>query len=258
MTELVAADEGPHAGSLHEEWMFDFWAPDGSVGGVMGYRLVGRSDAWYWWALARAGEPVLHVTEWTIPRRADPMIAKAQAMWAEHVCEAPFEQWTLGNETYAVALDDPDEGLGRAYGVAVPIASDLEWYATAPVVAIVDGYEQRGVVHGVVELSSGRLELDELPAHRTHRWSTDPLPGRRADRLRPPRPTGTVPAARRQRARSGARIGWVASAKLSASWPTNATSSRTSTPAESPPIPPSKPTSEWSSRTAPAGSAATS
>ena len=46
------------------------------------------------------------------------MIAKAQAMWAEHVCEAPFEQWTLGNETYAVALDDPDEGLGRAYGDA--------------------------------------------------------------------------------------------------------------------------------------------
>ena len=176
MTELVAADEGPHPGSLHEEWTFDFWAPDGSVGGVMGYRLVGRGDAWYWWALARAGEPVLHVTEWTIPRRADPMIAKAQAMWAEHVCEAPFEQWTLGNETYAVALDDPDEGLGRAYGVAVPIASDLEWYAIAPVVGIVDGYGQRGVIHGVVELSSGRLELDELPAHRTHRWSIDPLP----------------------------------------------------------------------------------
>ena len=39
-----------------------------------------------------------------------------------------------------------------------------------------DGYEQRGVVHGVVELTSGRVELDELPAHRTHRWSTDPLP----------------------------------------------------------------------------------
>ena len=70
MTELTAADEGPHPGSLHEEWTFDFWAPDGSIGGVMGYRLVGRSDAWYWWALVRAGEPVLHVTEWTIPRRA--------------------------------------------------------------------------------------------------------------------------------------------------------------------------------------------
>ena len=39
MTELVAADEGPHPGSLHEEWTFDFWAPDGSIGGVMGYRL---------------------------------------------------------------------------------------------------------------------------------------------------------------------------------------------------------------------------
>jgi hypothetical protein len=176
VSPFAAADERVHAGSVHEEWTFDFWTPDGSLGGVLGYRLVGASGAWYWWALARRGAPLLHVTEWSIPRRSDPMLAKAQAMWAELVCEAPFEQWTVGNETYAVALDDPQDGLGRAYGEAVPIASDLEWYATGEAVAIDGGYEQAGVVHGVIELVAGRVELDDLPAHRTHRWSSGPAP----------------------------------------------------------------------------------
>ena len=57
------------------------------------------------------------------------MIVKAEALWAEHVCDVPFEQWSIGNETYAVELDDPDEALGRAYGARRPIAFDLEWYA---------------------------------------------------------------------------------------------------------------------------------
>ena len=47
-------------------------------------------------------------------------------------CEVPLEQWSIGNETYAAGLDDPDEALGRAYGDPTPIAFDLEWYATTP------------------------------------------------------------------------------------------------------------------------------
>ena len=126
-------------------------------------------------ALVRADLPLLHVTEFDIARRADPMIAKAQAMWAEYTCEAPFEQWTVGNETYAVLLDDPAAALGRAYGEAVPVASDIEWYATGAPSAIVDGYEQVGVAHGQVELAAGTIEFAELPAHRTHRWTAGPL-----------------------------------------------------------------------------------
>ena len=41
---------------------------------------------------------------------------QGRGLWAEHVCDAPMEQWTVANETYAAALDDPDEALGRAYG----------------------------------------------------------------------------------------------------------------------------------------------
>jgi hypothetical protein len=180
--ELPKAAERPHAGALHEEWTWSFWASDASLGGFVSYRLVGTSNAWYTWALARVGHPLLHVTEWDIPRRSDPMLAKAQAMWAEFVCEAPFEQWTVGNETYAVELDDPAEALGRAYGTAVPIASDIEWYATAPPSLITDGYEQAGVVHGSVELTAGPLDFAELPAHRTHRWSASPLQPLQFDR----------------------------------------------------------------------------
>ncbi len=191
---LTPADERPHPGAFHEEWTWSFWAPDASLGGFVSYRLVGTSNAWYTWALVRAGHPLLHVTEWDIPRRSDPMLAKAQAMWAEFVCEAPFEQWTVGNETYAVELDDPGEALGRAYGTAVPIASDIEWYAVTPATSITaighatgiepagpiestaDGYGQAGVVHGSVELTDGAVDFAELAAMRTHRWSSSALP----------------------------------------------------------------------------------
>lgn len=190
-------DERAH-GVTSEEWTFSCWAADGTLGLVTGYRLVGTHDAWYWWAMARRGEPLLHVTEFDIPRRSDPLLAKAEAMWAELTCESPFEQWTIGNETYAVALDDPQEALRIAYGEATPIATDLEWYATAeptpfglavesvpdgavgPAQSVAEmaaasategGYEQRGTVHGQIELPGSIVELVELPAHRTHRWS---------------------------------------------------------------------------------------
>ncbi len=172
-----AHDERPHPGSVHEEWTWSFWTPEATMGGFVSYRLVGPSNAWYTWALARRGMPLLHVTEWHIPRRTDPLLAKAPAMWAEFVCESAFEQWTVGSETYAVELDDPGEALGREYGTAVPIASDIEWYATAVAEPIEFGYAQHGVVHGTVELATGPEEFAELPAHRTHRWSaTGALP----------------------------------------------------------------------------------
>ena len=65
-----------------------------------------------------------------MPRRADPLLVKGDGLWAEHTCDAPMEQWTVANETYAAALDDPDEALGRAYGVTTALSWDLEWYAT--------------------------------------------------------------------------------------------------------------------------------
>jgi hypothetical protein len=182
-------DEWRHPDAHVEEWLFTCW--DDGLGVISGYRIVGTS-AWYWAALARAGEPLLHVADWSIALRSDPLLVKGDGLWAEHTCEAPMQQWSVMNETYAAALDDPDEALGRAYGTPTPISFDLEWYATAPPRALasdrsasegsghtrpawpgnaVTGYEQHGVVHGAIELA-GRpaLGLEEADAHRWHRW----------------------------------------------------------------------------------------
>jgi hypothetical protein len=170
-----------HAGAPIEEWVFAAWTPDGRLGLISGHRIVGRT-AWYWASLAREGRPLLHITDFDAPVRADPFIVKGEALWAEHHCDAEMEQWSIGNETYASSIDDADEALGRAYGHPTPIAFDLEWYATGaptPIEATGDragtdsGYEQVGVVHGAVEvLGEPRLELAEIPAHRWHRWTT--------------------------------------------------------------------------------------
>jgi hypothetical protein len=173
--------DGRHPTASAEEWVFAAWTADARLGILSGHRVVGRT-AWYWASLAREGRPLLHITDFEVPVRADPFIVKGEALWAEHHCDAEMDQWSIGNETYASAIDDPDEALGRAYGDPTPIAFDLEWYATAPATPIepagdraaVDvGYEQRGVVHGIVEiLGEPRVELAEVPAHRWHRWTT--------------------------------------------------------------------------------------
>jgi hypothetical protein len=177
----AAFDDAPHPGAAIEEWVFAAWNADGTLGLISGHRIVGRV-AWYWAALARAGLPLLHVTDFEVPRRADPFIVKGEGLWAEHHCVAPLEQWSVGNEAFASALEDPDDALGRAYGDPTPMAFDLEWYASAPPSPLEPpgeragyefGYEQRGVVHGTIEMvSEPSIELAEIAAHRWHRWVT--------------------------------------------------------------------------------------
>lgn len=163
--------------------MFAAWTADATLGVISGHRIVGRT-AWYWAALARQGRSLLHIADFEVPVRADPFIIKGEALWAEHTCDDPMAQWSIGNETYASSIDLPDEALGLAYGDPTPIAFDLEWYATGPATlleplddrATVDvGYEQIGVVHGAIEVhGERRVELTEVPAHRWHRWTSQP------------------------------------------------------------------------------------
>jgi hypothetical protein len=128
MMAVDPTDELPHPGAAVDEWVFAAWAHDGTFGVVSGHRLL-AGRAWYWSALVRAGRPLLHLAEWEVRVRPDPFVVKAPEMWAEHHCDAPLEQWSIGNEAYFTALDDPSEALGRGYGVPTPTAIDLEWYA---------------------------------------------------------------------------------------------------------------------------------
>lgn len=169
-------DEAPHTDAVVEEWVVVAWNPAADLGLVHGFRRfpVARVG-WQWSALARSGEPLLHVAEWDISLRSEPLLAKAPQLWGEWICDAPFEQWTVGMETYAAALDHVDDALGRAYGIPTPVAWDLEWYAVGPPEEVPFGYVQCGVVHGQVELREGPLTLTEVPARRWHRWG-DELP----------------------------------------------------------------------------------
>ena len=41
-------------------------------------------------------------------------------MWADHVCDVPFHQWSVGNEAHGVLLDEPDGGLAAGPRHVVP------------------------------------------------------------------------------------------------------------------------------------------
>jgi hypothetical protein len=175
---LRAADERRHrpgAGPLWSElWQVDWWAANGSAGGTSCHVLlpnVGR--AWYWAALVRPDGPLLSVVDLDQPLPVGTLRLRGGSLWADLVCEAPFGQWTVMNETYAVALDDPAEALGRSYGDPVPVAFDWEWYAEAlPVRGAppgCEGYRVEGEVHGEVELRGGSIAVS-APGRLTHWW----------------------------------------------------------------------------------------
>jgi hypothetical protein len=181
MCEPGPGDEERHpAGpepSWSETWLFDVWAPGGTVGAFTWLTLQPRRRrAWYWSALVRAGRRQLHVADVDAPLPSTGLRVRTTGLWAEHVCEVPFEQWTVQNECYAVALDDPADALGRAYGESTPMAVDLEWYATGPAEPRRYGYAQAGEAHTVIELAEGPLELVGR-AGRCHVWGGLPDDG---------------------------------------------------------------------------------
>jgi hypothetical protein len=175
-------DERPHppgAGSWWQEtWVFDLWTPDG-LGAFTWFTLVpNQRRAWYWAVLVRPGEPVLYLADLDVPLPRSGLEVRSEGLWASHECEVAFEQWTVANEAYAVALDHPDDALGRAHGRPAPVAVDIEWYAEGAPEPLqgAAGYHQAGTVNALVELQRERLEV-EAPASRSHWWGVPPLGG---------------------------------------------------------------------------------
>jgi hypothetical protein len=171
---LEAADEERHPPSGDpawcETWWFDAWRPDGAV--ALTCRLTlqpAHRRAEYWCQVVRAGEPLLHIADLDVALPARGLAVRAAGLWADHVCEEAFTQWTVANEAFAVSLDDAEDALGRAYGEAAPLAVDLEWYAVGPPAPTPRGYEQPGEAHATIEVRAGRITL-EGPAHRGHEW----------------------------------------------------------------------------------------
>ena len=159
-----------------ETYVFDLWTPDLAVGAFTWMTLLPvQRRAWYWSVLVRDGEPLIHVADTDLPLPTAGLRVRTTGLWADHHCEAPFEQWTVRNECHAVALEDPADALGRAYGTAAAVAFDVEWYATGPVVAVAGGYRQDGEAHAVIEVAGGPLEVVGGAA-RSHTWGALELP----------------------------------------------------------------------------------
>jgi len=179
-----ASDEHRHPDAPVEAWWW--WGaneptgPDeGRAGVFVGFELRGgRFD--YWAGLVREGEPYLLVEELDGADLRRGLEIKPPEMWADHVCDAPMRQWSLGNEAHGVLLDDPTEAWRRVHGHVVPVTFDIEWYASAAPVELdllpgARGYAQAGEVDVQIELTEGVLAFTG-PAERVHVWGVPYVP----------------------------------------------------------------------------------
>jgi hypothetical protein len=174
VTSFTSTDEARHPDVAVEAWWWWGWNDDGTGAVYAGLELRGRRFD-YWAGLLRAGEPYLYVEELDGSGLREGLEIKPPQMWADHQCDVPFRQWSVGNEAHGVLLDDPAEAWRRAYGTPVPVTFDIEWYATADPQAIDGGYAQTGEIDANIELTEGIVSL-RGPAHRVHVWGVPYLP----------------------------------------------------------------------------------
>jgi hypothetical protein len=165
-----------------EQWVFE--AASASIAWVCSLTLFpNRRAAWYWTMVRRDDAPLLHAADLTL-RLPKLLEVRGDALWADHVCEAPFDHWTVANELMAVALASPSDALDGARGDLQPVALDMEWEASArPIDRHRDDYEVPAISHGELHLGSGTpgdVEVIVLDGHGSwrHRWGewTPPSP----------------------------------------------------------------------------------
>lgn len=188
---VAAADEGPHAAGQGpwwaERWWFD-WCEDlddGPDAGALAGGFVelvlfpNQRVGWYRSAYVRPGEPVLAIVDHEVPLPRVGLELRSHGLWADHTVEEPLAQWTVANEAYALAVDDPDELTGRGYGTPTPFALDAEWYAGGPARRLPEGhgYTQDGGLEGTIELGGGsRREVRGARGSRRHTWGPLTVP----------------------------------------------------------------------------------
>jgi len=155
-----------------ESWSFDFVSDDGAVGGFVRLALhPARGRAWYWAYLARPGRPVVVVRDHDVEApRSRELEVRGDGLWAQVICETPFEHWSAGLEAFAVAIDDPARAWGDERGDPTALGLDLEWEMQAPARSLPQaGYLQPADVHGEVLVGAERLPLDGTGWY-THTW----------------------------------------------------------------------------------------
>lgn len=104
-------------------------------------------------ALARHGHDLVVLAEPDAPvPRLGSMEVRASGLWADAIEEEPGQRWTIGLEAFALAVDHPDDAVGRR----VPIGFDLEWERSGPD----ENARTPARVHGEVLIEADALDLD--------------------------------------------------------------------------------------------------
>jgi hypothetical protein len=168
-------DEAPHdtpaaaGASWREWWSFEFGDAPGLRGAVgLTFRPVaGVAEWWTRLDIDDLGLVVVRDRELSLPRRPGALVVRGDGLWADLVCETPFEHWTIGMEAFGLLVDDVDEEIGER----IPVGLDLEWEIA--VGAVVEtppgGYALDGTMRGEVLVADRRFELDAR-SRREHRW----------------------------------------------------------------------------------------
>ena len=157
-----------------ESWYFDFFAPDGSVGGWIRIGLYPNLGVtWYHAFLVGPGRPIVAVADYEAPLpKAPGLELRSQGLWADHIVETPLEHFTIGNEAHGLGVDDAADLYEiEPRGTQVPIAMDLEWETDGRPFHYVatTRYEIPCRVRGVIDVGRDRIELDGF-GQRDHSW----------------------------------------------------------------------------------------
>ncbi len=177
-------DEGPHApapeaASWQESWGFDFADAGGTGGFVRLVQFPDRGTSWYWAYLAGPAFGLVVVRDHEVPlvARPNPLEVRAEALWAELVCEQPLEHWGLAAEAFGLRVEPPGDA---ERGERIAVGFDLGWEAVAPPVddevaarAGDGGYTQSGTVVGELLVGAARFPFTGLGS-RTHQWGEQP------------------------------------------------------------------------------------
>jgi hypothetical protein len=181
---LGPTDERAHAPGA-ASWWWETWHLDAANEDGVGVavRLAcapALGLAWWWTHLFLpdvAGSVVVRDHEVGLPRQG--LEVRADGLWGELICEAPFEHWTYGLEAFGVRLDDPADSLRGEIGERVAVGLDIEWEIDAVTHSVLErgdaaepvGYEQFGRVHGEILVGRSSFELDAVGL-RSHTWGT--------------------------------------------------------------------------------------
>jgi len=179
-----------------EQWTFDAVDADGtlavSVG--VGRRALERGGGrrgWYWLVVVGRDRTCVAVVDPDValtPGSAS-LEYRSPGLWADHNCSAPGGHWSVAAEAFGVALSDPWDVWGRAFGHSTAVGADLEW---DPVEAVVPARGAGGLpgvgsaadsagawsvgcaVHGELLVGDERHELD-CTGVRGHQWGSGVL-----------------------------------------------------------------------------------